>query len=122
MQLYQSHKQVRAFKIANILNRRTVAPVLKGESDEVTVDSNYMRKHNPLVGGYYVLYKSGYESWSPADEFEEGNSPIEEEEDGNGPAQEDNGLSGLESGGDSSDESSETPSESSGGGSKDSPG
>ncbi len=115
MQLYQSHKQVRAFKITNILNRRTVSPTLKGKDDQVIVNGNYMRKHNPLVDGYYVLYKSGYESWSPADEFEEGHSPIEEDDDGNGSAQEDQGVSGSDGGRDCSDEPDKASGESSGG-------
>ena len=36
------------------------------------VDFEYMRKHNPQVGGYYVLYKDGYTSFSPAEAFETG--------------------------------------------------
>jgi hypothetical protein len=29
-------------------------------------------KHKPEVGGYYVVYKEGYKSFSPAGAFEEG--------------------------------------------------
>lgn len=29
-----------------------------------------------LVGGYYVVYKDGYASWSPAKAFEEGYSRV----------------------------------------------
>jgi hypothetical protein len=101
MQLYQSHKKVRAFKIVNILNRRTVSPTLKGEHDQVVVDGNYMRKHNPLVEGYYVRYESGYESWSPAEDFEGGYTEIEEEEDGDA----DQGLSKADGAGTGSDKS-----------------
>jgi len=36
------------------------------------VDSDYMLKHKPEVGGYYVVYKDGYKSYSPAKVFEEG--------------------------------------------------
>lgn len=32
----------------------------------------YMQKHQPRAGGYFVVYKDGYESWSPAEAFEEG--------------------------------------------------
>jgi hypothetical protein len=35
-----------------------------------------MTKHNPQVGGYYVMYKDGYQSWSPASEFEDGYTRI----------------------------------------------
>ena len=31
-----------------------------------------MLKHQPTVGGYYVVYKDGYKSFSPADAFESG--------------------------------------------------
>lgn len=36
------------------------------------VDRDYVTKHNPIAGGYYVVYKGGYKSFSPADAFEEG--------------------------------------------------
>lgn len=36
------------------------------------VSRRYMIKHNPQVGGYYVVYADGYKSWSPAQAFEEG--------------------------------------------------
>ena len=32
----------------------------------------YMTKHAPQVGGYYVLYEDGYASFSPAQPFEAG--------------------------------------------------
>jgi hypothetical protein len=40
------------------------------------VSREYMVKHNPQVGGYYVVYKGGYASYSPADAFEDGYSLI----------------------------------------------
>jgi len=36
------------------------------------VDGQYLRQHRPEVGGYYVVYKDGYKSYSPAKAFEEG--------------------------------------------------
>ncbi|MNQ66914.1 hypothetical protein D3C85_814160 [compost metagenome] len=36
-------------------------------------------KHEPNVGGYFVLYKDGYASYSPAEPFEEGNVAIPKE-------------------------------------------
>lgn len=36
------------------------------------VSEEYIVKHNPQIGGYYVVYADGYESWSPAAAFEEG--------------------------------------------------
>jgi hypothetical protein len=43
---------------------------------DITVSENYIHKHNPQIGGYYVLYEDGYESFSPADAFESGYSLI----------------------------------------------
>ncbi|MGF6308568.1 hypothetical protein ABIB82_002205 [Bradyrhizobium sp. i1.8.4] len=40
------------------------------------VGGEYVRKHNPQVGGYYVVYEDGYKSFSPADAFEGGHSRI----------------------------------------------
>lgn len=40
------------------------------------VSLTYVQKHGPQVGGYYVQYEGGYESWSPAQAFEEGNTRI----------------------------------------------
>jgi hypothetical protein len=40
------------------------------------VDAAYVRKHKPEVGGYYVVYKDGYKSFSPAEAFEEGYSRV----------------------------------------------
>lgn len=39
---------------------------------EFPVSREYVLKHNPKVGGYYVVYADGYKSWSPAQAFEEG--------------------------------------------------
>ena len=40
--------------------------------DSIHLDNNYLRKHNPQVGGYYVVYEDGYKSFSPAKAFEKG--------------------------------------------------
>jgi hypothetical protein len=40
------------------------------------VDAAYLAKHKPVVGGYYVVYADGYESFSPAQAFEEGYTRI----------------------------------------------
>jgi len=36
------------------------------------LSKEYMQKHNPKVGGYYVVYKDGYSSFSPPEAFESG--------------------------------------------------
>ena len=40
------------------------------------VDKQYIAKHNPQPGGYYVVYDDGYKSFSPAQAFEEGYSKL----------------------------------------------
>ena len=40
------------------------------------VDREYLKKHRPSVGGYWVKYDDGYESFSPAQAFIEGYNPI----------------------------------------------
>jgi hypothetical protein len=36
------------------------------------VSGEFIAKHKPVVGGYFVVYEDGYESFSPAKAFEEG--------------------------------------------------
>lgn len=48
-----------------------ITPVENGYAP-FAVSPEYCRKHKPQVGGYYVRYKDGYESFSPAQAFEEG--------------------------------------------------
>lgn len=84
MPRYRSHKLVWALKITGI---EPTIPAPEQESDGSTrllfsdnyaprkVSRDYMRKHTPQVGGYYVVYEGGYESWSPADVFEAGYTP-----------------------------------------------
>lgn len=89
MPKYACHKQVWALKIKEIIldsdlakesNRETDGSATIIPEDEkyapFKVDGYYVRKHNPQIGGYYVVYKDGYKSWSPATEFEEGYTKI----------------------------------------------
>lgn len=70
--LYNCHKQVRAMKISSI--ERTGAGALFGSegTEPLEVDQQYLAKHTPAVGGYFVLYEDGYQSYSPAAPFESG--------------------------------------------------
>lgn len=86
MPRYKCHKQVWALKIAHILSdgegedRETdgSATITLAEHGYAPfkVDHEYMRKHKPQVGGYYVVYDDGYKSWSPAKAFEDGYTRI----------------------------------------------
>ncbi len=73
---YQSHKIVRAFKIDEITPSDVKADdtflISKSLEGRIVVGPEYLAKHNPQVGGYYVKYEAGYESFSPADAFEDG--------------------------------------------------
>lgn len=86
---YKCHKEVWALKIdaihldsdiAKTENRETnggawIYPEDK-EYAPFEVDAAYVRKHKPEAGGYYVVYKDGYKSYSPAQAFEEGYTRI----------------------------------------------
>lgn len=80
MPRYRCHKEVWALKIAAI-HKDHPACVLPGDAMLMPADTTYapflvrreyMDKHNPQAGGYYVVYKDGYKSFSPAQAFEEG--------------------------------------------------
>ena len=76
---YKSHKVVSAFKIEGFLmgphsNDPDLEVIvgLRGEGFEQLVLTEWVTKHKPEVGGYYVVYGDGYRSYSPARAFEEG--------------------------------------------------
>lgn len=89
MPKYQCHKQVWALKIASMdldlalavaEDRETTGGVWITPGDEgygkFHVDAEYVKKHRPHVGGYYVVYADGYKSFSPAEAFEDGYTRI----------------------------------------------
>ena len=91
---YRCHKEVSALKIKSIVFDQ---PVTLGDDNSVLganltgasitpedgrygpihVDADYLARHKPAVGGYYVVYKDGYKSYSPADAFEDGYTLIQ---------------------------------------------
>lgn len=82
MPKYKCHKEVWALKIVKIVrdgegeDRETDGSAIITPAEDgygaFRVNNEYMRKHNPEVGGYYVLYADNYASYSPAKVFEEG--------------------------------------------------
>ncbi len=90
MPKYKCYKEVHALKIKaiepdiDIAKREqretdggaTIRPEEEG-FDLFKVSREYLKKHDPQVGGYYVVYKDGYKSFSPAEAFEEGYTKIE---------------------------------------------
>lgn len=72
---YQCHKKVWALKIAGISFEGELAFEAKAYSP-ILMSQEWLDKHNPEVGGYYVVYADGYKSFSPAEAFEEGYTKI----------------------------------------------
>ncbi len=83
---YRSHKQVWALKIKSIVPNPNPDPTghsaassygamiypEDGGYPPFQVTAEYMSKHRPQPGGYYVQYEDEYLSYSPAKAFEEG--------------------------------------------------
>lgn len=82
MPKYECHKRVWALKIKAI--RQTDGESnFEGGSWLLDVEEpgyapievshrDYVLKHSPYAGGYYVVYADGYKSFSPAKAFEDG--------------------------------------------------
>ncbi|MFA4826592.1 MAG: hypothetical protein WC593_15695 [Methanoregula sp.] len=75
---WQSHKQVGADKIVGIVNDGDFQFWSLACGIPVHVSSHLKERcgNNDPVGGYYVLYVDGFESWSPAKAFKEGYTRI----------------------------------------------
>lgn len=84
---YKCYKEVQALKIVEIENyscNSTKGDIVTYQSrklhfdngESIAVSFEYMDKHNPVEGGYYVVYSDGYESFSPSKSFEEGYQEI----------------------------------------------
>jgi len=89
MPRYKCHKEVWALRIYKIVRDCDVAQAEGRETDgsatitpeekgyaPFKVDAAYMRKHNPSVGDYFVVYADGYKSCSPWKAFENGYTRI----------------------------------------------
>jgi hypothetical protein len=79
MPKYRSHKTVWALKIKAVavdVSGNTLVWEHEGYAP-MEVATDYMQRHNPQPGGYFVQYDDGYTSYSPAKAFEEGYTPAE---------------------------------------------
>lgn len=79
MPRYKCHKEVWALKIAKLEQKTNEAGAVYVEmtpADEgyapIRLSAQFVVKHQPEVGGYYVVYQDGYQSFSPAAAFESG--------------------------------------------------
>lgn len=73
---YHCHKKVWAEKIVDIEMDQDGSGRACLQPGSIKVDKRYMEMHNPRIGGYYVRYEDGYESFSPPGVFEDGYSRI----------------------------------------------
>lgn len=85
MPKYRCHKTVRALKIVAVQDPTKAECETDGSRVLIfaeegfpprRVDCDYVRKHRPQPGGYYVQYEDGYQSFSPAEPFEAGYTKI----------------------------------------------
>jgi hypothetical protein len=75
MPKYQCHKTVHALKIKSVESVPTGIGRIYPEDTRYApfvVPPDFMLKHDPQPGGYYVVYDDGYKSFSPAEAFESG--------------------------------------------------
>ena len=85
MPKYKCIKDVWALKIKSIVFDSDLAAQSGRETDgsatftpeddcyaPIRLSAEFVHKHKPVEGGYYVVYKDGYKSFSPASAFEEG--------------------------------------------------
>lgn len=79
---YRCHKEVFALKITGVRQAPADQERIHAQGDwyldvedpfaPVCVGHEFIEKHNPQPGGYYVVYQDGYASFSPAYAFESG--------------------------------------------------
>lgn len=77
---YQCHKVVRAGQIRDIhYDPFGGSPTIffVEAFGPIRVSAGWCQKHEPVVGGYYVVYEDGYASFSPAAAFESGYTRID---------------------------------------------
>lgn len=79
---YKCHKEVWALKIDSLqINRDGSATIFPREPTYSSFNTkpgwDERFKGSEEDTGYYVLYKDGYESWSPTDAFEDGYTLVE---------------------------------------------
>ena len=81
--LYQCHKRVRAVKIHQVKTNAAGQWVIVPDEDgiaPIVVTQEYMAKHSPQAGGYFLVYDDCYRSFSPAAPFESGYTRVKDGE------------------------------------------
>jgi hypothetical protein len=78
MPRYKCHKEVHALKIEAIEDPNSATDgsrllrFVEYAYAPIGVGGDWIARHRPVVGGYYVVYDDGYASFSPAKAFEYG--------------------------------------------------
>jgi hypothetical protein len=81
---WECEKHVRAAKITGVIDLPSQGKEgdggrlleIYGPYLPIYVQCNYVQKYQPEVGGYYVVYDDGFESYSPAKTFEDCYTPV----------------------------------------------
>lgn len=74
-----SSEEISAFLIeiiSGIVNGGDKTIKLSGKNCSIEVDSRYCNLNSPEVGGYYIRYQNGVESYMPAENFLSNYSPV----------------------------------------------
>jgi hypothetical protein len=77
---YRCHKEVCALKILDVdlivegVHCGSATLTFEPPFLPIRVSENWVAKHDPRPGGYYVVYDDDYKSFSPAAAFEAGYS------------------------------------------------
>jgi len=73
MPRYKCHKEAHALKISSLFDDGgTTRLLVEAPFSPIEVSAAWVAKHDPKAGGYYVVYKDGYASFSPAEAFDDG--------------------------------------------------
>lgn len=74
MPKYRCHKEVWALKIKDVQIEDGQCLLSFEEPGYAPIDvgGKWYDRHQPEQGGYYVVYKDGYKSYSPSEAFEDG--------------------------------------------------
>lgn len=77
---YTCHKEVRALKIKYVerVDGKYFLHFAEEGYEPIEVHANFIDRHGPTRGSYYVLYNDDYASVSPARAFEEGYTAVQE--------------------------------------------
>ena len=69
---YKCLKTVWALKIRFVNPVEHILMFEEKDYAPIDVDEAYFKKHTPYIGGYFVVYEDGYQSFSPPEVFDSG--------------------------------------------------